>query len=71
MKPITERIDSISIIKNGNEYGYEHWFKKETMLVVAEEGNHSYPIAYLHKPKHISKKDWDVIKSKIEIKLLK
>lgn len=63
---IIDRIDSISIIKNGNEYGYEHWYKKETMIITANEGDKSYPIAYIHKPKHISIEDWEVIKEKME-----
>jgi len=71
MKPITERIDSISIIKNGNKYGREYWFKKETMIISANEGNKSYPIVYIHRPKNVSLKDWNIIKDKLEITMLK
>lgn len=70
MKPITERIDSISIFKDGSKYG-GNWYKKDTMLIVANTGNSYSPITYIHKPKHISAKDWNIIKEKLQISLLK
>lgn len=70
-KSIFDNIDSISIFKNGSTFGYEHWYKPETMLIVGNWGNKSSPIAYIHKPKSISLEDWDRFKDKLQINLLK
>lgn len=71
MKSITERIDSITIFKNGCKFGYKSWYKPDTMLIVASEGNKMYPIVYIKKPKSISIEDWNIIKEKLQISLLK
>jgi len=67
MKPITERIESISISIGKNDY----FNNTDRISIWGSEGNKIYPIAYIHKPKGISLEDWQVIKSKLEIKLLK
>jgi hypothetical protein len=71
MKPITERIDSITI-----QYNPCSWYKiagisKNTIVIFGNEGNVQFPIAYIKKPKGISLEDWNIIKSKLQITLLK
>lgn len=70
-KSILDNIDSISIFKDASKFGYEHWYKPETILIAGTWGNKTSPIAYIHKPKHISLEDWNKFKDKLQINLLK
>ncbi len=66
MKPITEKIDSISIFK-----GIDDIFNKSDRISVwGNEGNKIFPLVYITKPKSVSIKNWKVIKEKLKIKLL-
>jgi hypothetical protein len=67
MKSITERIDSISIYKAEDEV----FNPGKRMSVWASEGNTIFPLIYIHKPKGLSLKDWEIIKEKLQISLLK
>lgn len=72
MKPITERIDSIYVNKKPSEFDIKYRHIAPTTIVVdAYSGNCIFPIAYVRKPKGISVKDWETIKEKLHIQLLK
>lgn len=66
---ITERIDSIYIAK-GPDKIYNRG-NSDRVSIWANEPGVTYPIAYIHKPKGISQEDWDIIKEKLQITLLK
>jgi Fe-S cluster biosynthesis and repair protein YggX len=70
-KSIFDNLESISIFKDASKFGYEHWYKPETMLIAGNWGNRTSPIAYIHKPKSVSIEDWNRFKEKLEITLLK
>ncbi len=71
MKPITERIDNIWIQKKEDSFTKSQGFSPNTVILWANEGVKGYPIAYIKKPKGISVKDWNIIKEKLCISLLK
>ena len=70
-KSILDDIETITIFKDASKFGDEHWYKSETILIAGTWGNRTSPIAYIHKPKHVSLEDWNIIKDKLEINLLK
>lgn len=67
MELITEKIDSISIYKAEDEV----FNPGKRMSIWASEGSRMFPLAYIHKPKGLSLKDWNIIKDKLQIQLLK
>ena len=58
MKPITEKIDSISIYKGKTKI----FNSTDRISIWANEGSKMYPIAYIHKPFGLSLEDWKIIK---------
>ena len=68
-KTILDKLESVSIFKNGNEFLGSH--SKNTIIVTGNTKNKMSPIAYIKKLKAITEKDWDIIKDKIQINLLK
>lgn len=72
MKPITERIDSIYINKNPSEFDLKYRHIAPTTIVIdAYSGSSIFPIAYIKKPKGIDLEEWNTIKEKLQISLLK
>jgi hypothetical protein len=68
MKPITERIDNISIHKGKDECFNRH---SDRISIWGSKGSVIFPLVYITKPKSVSIEDWEVIKEKLEINLLK
>ena len=64
-KTILDKLESVSIFKNGNEFLGSH--SKNTIIVTGNTKNMMYPIAYIKKPKAITEKDWNVIKDKYKL----
>lgn len=68
MKPITERIDSISIYKGKDDIFNRY---SDRISIWGNEESKIYPLVYITKPKSVSLKDWNIIKEKLQISLLK
>lgn len=68
MIPITEKIDSISICKGRNDIFNRH---SDRISIWGNENSKMYPLVYITKPKGLSLKDWQIIKEKLQISLLK
>ncbi len=61
--------DSITIYNNGDDF--IPTFSKDTMVIAGNSGSRQFPLAYIRRPKGISKEDWAVLKEKIQITVLK
>jgi hypothetical protein len=70
-KSIFDNLESITIYKDGSKFGYESWFKPETIIIAGNWKRGVSPIAYIHKPKSVSIEDWNRFKEKLRITLLK
>lgn len=68
MIPITEKIDSISIYKGKDDIFNRY---SDRISIWGNENNKIYPLVYITKPKGLSLKDWQIIKEKLQISLLK
>lgn len=68
MKPITERIDSISIYKGKDDIFNRY---SDRISIWGNEKSKTYPLIYITKPKSMGLKDWNIIKEKLQISLLK
>lgn len=68
-KPIIEIIKSITIFKNGSEFLGSH--SRNTIIVTGNTDYSMFPIMYIKKPKAIKEEDWEIIKEKLQISILK
>ena len=68
MKTIIEKIDSISIYK-GKDYIFNR--HSDRISIWGNKKSETFPLVYITKPKSVSLEDWNIIKSKLQITLLK
>ena len=68
MKTIIEKIDSISIYKGKDDIFNRH---SDRISIWGNRKGGMFPLVYITKPKSVSLEDWNIIKSKLQITLLK
>lgn len=68
MKNITDKIDSISIYKGKDDIFNRH---SDRISIWGNRKGGMFPLVYITKPKGLSIENWQTIKEKLQISLLK